>query len=577
MLKIGKIRAGRLDYYLEVFDAHARSDAFDRPGDWIGVGARILGLGGEALSLETVQAVFASRDPGSGASLHPGRDRVTIIAYDLTFSAPKSVSLLGALGGSDTSALVVDAHRMATRATLSYLERHGATVRRSRQGRRAVEVATGLIAAEFLHETSRADDPHLHSHVVVANLAAGRDGRYSALDARGLHLEARAAGSLYELELRAELSARLGVVWRQSEAGHFELAGVPDALRRAFSKRQAAIAEELRAFGRASPASREIAAMRTRPAKVASDSEVLEARWHDAAQRQGIASSRWRQVAPGHDRALGPADLRKAAAAALEGAPLPSTRRELLALAAADLASGGRIEALERELDALLADTTRVRCGDDQVTHLGRGARTLPSGRSEPRFVARGHLETEQRLLRALASARSLGEGPHFPPCGLIVVEDSMERQLLAACREARRTGRPVRWLAPERAAVPEYLARFGIAARRTDLSMMAYGPSRAAVSVVVSAERAGLRALAQASEAAAQGLTTLVLVLETRGPGSDRATARLARLLRERVQHVVPPGARVLDVPELGREARGERRPERSEPALERDLGWAR
>src|SRR5208283_4534088 len=99
------------------------------------------------------------------------------------------------LGSEDVREQVRAAHEDAATAALGYLERNGARVRRTlaRGEARAVLPAQGLVAAAFMHRASRAPDPHLHSHVLVANLAPGPDGRWSALDARGLFLEMRTA------------------------------------------------------------------------------------------------------------------------------------------------------------------------------------------------------------------------------------------------------------------------------------------------------------------------------------------------------------------------------------------------
>ena len=120
--------------------------------------------------------------------------------------------------------------------------------------------AGGFVAAAFLHRTSRAPDPHLHSHVLVANLAPGPDERWSALDARGLFLELRTARDLYETQLRSELTTRLGVSWRELQGSWADLAGIDPAVRRAFSRRSAEIEADLRQSGRSGPRAARLAA-----------------------------------------------------------------------------------------------------------------------------------------------------------------------------------------------------------------------------------------------------------------------------------------------------------------------------
>lgn len=107
--------------------------------------------------------------------------------FDLTFRAPKSVSLLHALGPKEPSKEVVNAHDSAVLLPFEYLERHTAFGRRGTDGVIPID-STGLVAATFRHRTSRAGDPLLHTHVLVANLIHGDDGKWSALDGRLLEL-----------------------------------------------------------------------------------------------------------------------------------------------------------------------------------------------------------------------------------------------------------------------------------------------------------------------------------------------------------------------------------------------------
>ena len=128
---------------------------------------------------EALRRVLAGEDD-EGEQLRASRVPVSVAGYDLTFSAPKSVSVLFALGDADVREAVRAAHDRAVREALGYMERTAAAVRRGAGGSR-VEPAGGFIAAAFRHRTSRAGDPQLHTHVLVANLAQGPDGRWSTL------------------------------------------------------------------------------------------------------------------------------------------------------------------------------------------------------------------------------------------------------------------------------------------------------------------------------------------------------------------------------------------------------------
>jgi conjugative relaxase-like TrwC/TraI family protein len=120
-----------------------------------------------------------------------------VIGYDLTFSAPKSVSILWVSTGAARQAQIVAALDDAVAAGVAYLEDKAAFI----QGPRRYK-ATGVVAASYLHATSRALDPQLHRHVVVANMAERVDGAFRALDGRPLYARAKVAGYLAAAELR---------------------------------------------------------------------------------------------------------------------------------------------------------------------------------------------------------------------------------------------------------------------------------------------------------------------------------------------------------------------------------------
>ena len=91
----------------------------------------------------------------------------------------------------------------------------------------------------FRQHTSRALDPQLHTHLVISNRVKSPDGRWLALDARTIKKDQRALSAIYHAGLRAEITKRLGVRWRQPENGIAEIADVPEALILEFSARTA--------------------------------------------------------------------------------------------------------------------------------------------------------------------------------------------------------------------------------------------------------------------------------------------------------------------------------------------------
>ncbi|MDP9336717.1 MAG: relaxase domain-containing protein [Actinomycetota bacterium] len=289
MLSLGKLGAGQQSYYLEGV-ARGVEDYYsgrgEMPGRWVGAGAETLGLDGP-VDGDDLRAALEGRDPITGVPL--GRVRSDHVpGFDLTFRAPKSVSVLFGVGGFEVSAGVRAAHDTAVDAALGYLQRAACWSRRGTDGVEQVG-GDGFVGAAFRHRSSRAGDPHLHTHVLVANVTRGPDGRWATLDGRHLYLHAKTAGYLYEAHLRAELTRRLGVEWRPVLHGIADLDGIPDAVLRAFSTRRVEIEAALAERGLSSARAAEIAALDTRQAKdYGITATAMTERWRDEARGIGL-------------------------------------------------------------------------------------------------------------------------------------------------------------------------------------------------------------------------------------------------------------------------------------------------
>ena len=188
--------------------------------------------------------------PHRGRGTSQGRDASVrpVAGFDLTFSPSKSVSTAWALADRDTKAQIYACHRRAIEVVLTYAERE---VFHSRSGTNGVvqEDIEGVVAAAFTHWDSRAGDPQLHDHVVVANRARSvSDGMWRTLDSRGLFKSVVALSELHQGVLSDLLTKELGWGWdgrarRHSDQLRLEVTGVPEALMAEFSQRAAAIEE----------------------------------------------------------------------------------------------------------------------------------------------------------------------------------------------------------------------------------------------------------------------------------------------------------------------------------------------
>jgi len=271
VVSIGKVAVGQHAYY-EQQVAQGADDYYtgrgEVPGEWQGAGAQAVGLSGR-VSGGQFNALVAGMDPRDpSVRLRWSVRDPEVAALDLTFSAPKSVSVLAAAGPDDGMRVLVTAHNEAVTAALAYLDESAVMVRRGHDGT-TVQVGEGLIAAAYLHRMSRSLDPQLHTHVVAANLTRGPDGRFTALHGAPLYRAAKTAGYLYQAHLRATISDRLGLEWGEISKGAAELAGVPAEILTEFSKRRQEMlrAAELGGISLDTKAGGEAAALATRDRK----------------------------------------------------------------------------------------------------------------------------------------------------------------------------------------------------------------------------------------------------------------------------------------------------------------------
>lgn len=182
------------------------------------------------------------------AAEHERVSRRVVAAYDYTFSVPKSVSALWAVAEPPTQARIVQAHHAAIADLVALMERDVAATRVGHNG--VAQVSTrGLIATCYDHYDSRASDPQLHTHVVIANKVQGEDGKWRALDGRPMHAAVVALSEHYNALLADHLTRSLEVGWEQRNRGAdrnraWEITGIEEDLILEFSSRAAAIDAE---------------------------------------------------------------------------------------------------------------------------------------------------------------------------------------------------------------------------------------------------------------------------------------------------------------------------------------------
>lgn len=412
MVGVTKIGRGNKNYWIEAV-AEGGEDYYTKPGEapgqWMGELAAELGLEGE-VDREAYSALLDGKNPVTGDVLvkrpeprvfvdAAGKTRrlEPILGYDIRFSAPKSVSLLWAIGSPEVQAIVERAVDCAVRESLAHLEHEACFVQRGKGGA-VIERGGGFLSMGFLHRSSRAGDPALHVHVVTANMTrALSDGRWLSLAnpkrQSPLLRDAKSTGYVFQAVLRGELTRELGVEWGPVVNGYADIIGFARAEIDHFSRRRAEILEEMAERGTSSAAAAEVAAYRTRDAKDYDvDPDSQRADWRSRAAEFGLSeASIERLLSQGRarePRAVSGADLDQALAG-LETTRSHFDRRDLLCALANQMGEGTGAEQLNLAVDAVL--------GSPRVIEIHRGEGLLATSY----FTTPRLWELEQRVMRS--------------------------------------------------------------------------------------------------------------------------------------------------------------------------------
>lgn len=405
MVSIGKVGGGpgAERYYTDTV-ARGQEDYYsgqgEAEGEWVGAGTTQLGLNGR-VDADDFSSLLRGTGP-SGDRLRREPDARSVIAFDLTFSAPKSVSVLFGVGNAEISQATREAHDEAVRQALGYVERAACRTRRGRGGARTVR-GDGLIVATFRHRTSRAGDLQLHTHAVVANITKA-DGRWSALDGRAIYAHARTAGFLYQAALRAELTERLGVEWGRVERGVADVQGIDAAVLTHFSRRRAEIRERLQELGARSAKAAEIAALETRRRKdYGVPVDRLREEWRARAAEHGLGQQELQNIVARQSverRALKPLD--PAFLESHDGLTREAStfdRRDVLREWAEAHRCGASVAEVERLADEWLRSPSAVQLENRS---------SAPAG---PRYSTPEMLATERELIDVARMRRGEGAG----------------------------------------------------------------------------------------------------------------------------------------------------------------------
>lgn len=172
-----------------------------------------------------------------------------VAGYDLVFTPPKSVSIAWGLGDEQLRRSIETAHELAIQDVIRHLEKNVVMTRRGRNGVRQIDTAGGVIGTKFRHWDSRAGDPNLHDHVVIANRVQGVDGQWSSIDGRMLYQYGVECSELYNARVQQYVTELTGLQFEARSLNGkqpvHEIVGIDDEMVRAFSSRRGEISAAL--------------------------------------------------------------------------------------------------------------------------------------------------------------------------------------------------------------------------------------------------------------------------------------------------------------------------------------------
>ncbi len=258
------------------------------PSQWIGSAAPELGLSGP-VRFEDHICTLKGYDPRTGKALVQKAGLNRRYAWDLTFSAPKSLSILWAIAELELREMIETAQdRAVQRTILEFIENRLLLGRRgSAEERTLTYVKVALLVAMFRHGSSRELDPQLHTHAMLQALGLRMDRSWGAIDGKALFEWKLALGAIYRAELAAEIR-KLGFRI-EPDREFWRVVGIPQELEAVFSKRRAQIESALMAKGLYGGKASEIAALDTRQDKNVLAASLLHEGWKMISAEHGLS------------------------------------------------------------------------------------------------------------------------------------------------------------------------------------------------------------------------------------------------------------------------------------------------
>ncbi len=284
---------GQDEYYSNLAREDYYTSGGEPPGQWFGRGAKELGLTGK-VNAEAFSEIFGGYLEGRALTQNAGSDR-RCSGWDLTFSAPKSVSVAFGLADELHSQEIRAAHQEAVEKALSYMEEAAGWTRRGKKGLHFEKA--GVVIATFEHGTNRNQEPNLHTHSVTMNVSVREDGTTGTIYARPMFQHKMAVGAIYRTELAYQLERRLGLV-SETDGRSFKLSGVDPKVCEEFSSRSKELRELAEKLGFEDPSPERLAqlAVTSRKHKEHEPREKLQAKWKGRAAELGWGQAEFQEL-----------------------------------------------------------------------------------------------------------------------------------------------------------------------------------------------------------------------------------------------------------------------------------------
>jgi conjugative relaxase-like TrwC/TraI family protein len=271
-------------YYTK--DNYYTADASQETSLWAGEGAEKAGLSGQ-VEIEAFKAILDGKMPDGTLIGTGGKEGNRAVGFDMTFSAPKTLSMLAYVGGDER---LLAANLKAAQTAIAWAERNLAETRMKGADGKMQAVKTGnLVAALFQHDTNRNLDPQAHVHAVIANATRGPDGKWRALRNGKIWQNYATIASIYNAQLRTEVESLGYKIEPVAKHGQFEIVGISREAVMAFSTRRAEINEAFSKLDIQNDTTRDAATLKTRARKATVENRAeLRAEWAERAAGLGL-------------------------------------------------------------------------------------------------------------------------------------------------------------------------------------------------------------------------------------------------------------------------------------------------